>query len=44
MKEDPLKGRRSWDSYFIFKCHQALSPRIEILESLTEQEVEEWLS
>ncbi|CUU48443.1 hypothetical protein [Clostridium beijerinckii] len=44
MKEDPLKGRRSWDSYFIFKCHQALSPRIEILESLTEPEVEEWLS
>lgn len=43
IKEDPLKGRRSWDSHFIFKCHEALSPRIEILESLTEQEVEEWL-
>ncbi|WP_099189611.1 hypothetical protein [Tepidibacter mesophilus] len=43
MKEDNIKGRRSWDSNFSSKCHDGLSPHIEILEKLTEKEVEEWI-
>lgn len=41
MNEDDMKGRRSWDSNFSFKCHNGLSPHIEILEKLPEKEVEE---
>lgn len=43
MNEDGFSGNRSWDSNFAFKCHDALSPSIEILDKLTENEVEEWI-
>lgn len=43
MSEDSISGRISWDSNFTFKCHDGLDPHIEILDELSENQVNEIL-
>lgn len=43
MKKDGTYYSRAWDSNFCFKYHDSLSPKVEILEKLSEKEVVEWI-